>query len=270
MILDEIAAKTKERVTICKQMISVEEMKKKALDIVAEETENGTKPYTEFIFKENLKNPGISFICEVKKASPSKGVIAEDFPYVEIAKEYEAAGAAAISVLTEPYYFQGKNEYLTQIKRHVKIPLLRKDFTVDEYMIYEAKVIGASAILLICAILDDEQLKSYLELAHSLGMSVLVEAHDSEEVHRAIKCGAGIIGVNNRDLKTFTVDIMNSVRLRELVPEDIVYVSESGIKTREDIVRLVDNGTDAVLIGETFMRSADKKAELARLRGEEK
>lgn len=316
MILDEIAAKTKERVAEQKKKVPLEEMKRQALDIVARETNNGSSPYSKFLFRDNLAADGISFICEVKKASPSKGLIAPDFPYVEIAKEYEAAGASAISVLTEPFYFQGSNQFLMDIKKEVNIPLLRKDFTVDEYMIYEAKVIGASAVLLICAILDDEQLASYLQLAHELGMSALVEAHDEEEVRRAIACGAGIIGVNNRDLRTFTVDIMNSVRLRKLIPDMVpaksspvkesaigstkgsgtdtvcnvrsdieydrgsdpfvehsvhqkmVYVSESGIKTKEDIDRLKANGTDAVLIGETFMRSPDKKKLFAELRGE--
>lgn len=316
MILDEIAEKTKERVAEQKKKVPLEEMKRQALDIVARETNNGSSPYSKFLFRDNLAADGISFICEVKKASPSKGLIAPDFPYVEIAKEYEAAGASAISVLTEPFYFQGSNQFLMDIKKEVNIPLLRKDFTVDEYMIYEAKVIGASAVLLICAILDDEQLASYLQLAHELGMSALVEAHDEEEVRRAIACGAGIIGVNNRDLRTFTVDIMNSVRLRKLIPDMVpakrspmkesakgstkgsgtdtvcdvrsdiesdrgpdpfvecsvhqkmVYVSESGIKTKEDIDRLKANGTDAVLIGETFMRSPDKKKLFAELRGE--
>lgn len=285
MILDEIAAKTKERVAEQKKKVPLEEIKRQALDIVARETDNGSSPYSKFPFRDNLAADGISFICEVKKASPSKGLIARDFPYVEIAKEYEAAGASAISVLTEPFYFQGSNQFLMDIKKEVNIPLLRKDFTVDEYMIYEAKVIGASAVLLICAILDDEQLASYLQLAHELGMSALVEAHDEEEVRRAIACGAGIIGVNNRDLRTFTVDIMNSVRLRKLIPDMVpvtgtgaaadtlapqkmVYVSESGIKTKEDIDRLKANGTDAVLIGETFMRSPDKKKLFAELRGE--
>ncbi len=308
MILDEIAAKTKERVAEQKKKVSLEEIKRQALDIVARETDNGSSPYTKFPFRDNLAADGISFICEVKKASPSKGLIAPDFPYVDIAKEYEAAGASAISVLTEPFYFQGSNQFLMDIKKEVNIPLLRKDFTVDEYMIYEAKVIGASAVLLICSILDDEQLVSYLKLAHELGMSALVEAHDEEEVRRAIACGAGIIGVNNRDLRTFTVDIMNSVRLRKLVPDTVpvkdsltkgsgtdtvcdvksdihsdkgsdpfvdpfgsqkmVYVSESGIKTKEDIDRLKANGTDAVLIGETFMRSPDKKRLFAELKGE--
>lgn len=308
MILDEIAAKTKERVAEQKKKVSLEEIKRQALDIVARETDNGSSPYTKFPFRDNLAADGISFICEVKKASPSKGLIAPDFPYVDIAKEYEAAGASAISVLTEPFYFQGSNQFLMDIKKEVNIPLLRKDFTVDEYMIYEAKVIGASAVLLICAILDDEQLVSYLKLAHELGLSALVEAHDEDEVRRAIACGAGIIGVNNRDLRTFTVDIMNSVRLRKLVPDTVpvkdsltkgsgtdtvcdvksdihsdkgsdpfvdpfgsqkmVYVSESGIRTKEDIDRLKANGTDAVLIGETFMRSPDKKRLFAELKGE--
>lgn len=285
MILDEIAAKTKKRVAEQKKKVTLEEIKRQALEIVARETDNGSSPYTKFPFRDNLAADGISFICEVKKASPSKGLIAPDFPYVDIAKEYEAAGASAISVLTEPFYFQGSNQFLMDIKKEVNIPLLRKDFTVDEYMIYEAKVIGASAVLLICAILDDEQLASYLKLAHELGMSALVEAHDEDEVRRAIACGAGIIGVNNRDLRTFTVDIMNSVRLRKLIPDTVpvtgtgdaadtlapqkmVYVSESGIKTKEDIDRLKANGTDAVLIGETFMRSPDKKKLFAELRGE--
>ena len=209
----------------------------------------------------------MSFICEAKKASPSKGLIAPEFTYVQIAKEYEAAGADAISVLTEPVYFQGKNEYLTEIRRTVKIPLLRKDFTVDEYMIYEAKNIGADAVLLICAILSSMQLSEYAGIARELGLSALVEAHDEKEVEMALAAGARIVGVNNRNLKDFTVDINNSVRLRELVPENILFVSESGMKTRQDIVRLEQNGTNAVLIGETLMRSADKKAVLQELRG---
>lgn len=258
MILDEIAEKTKERVAEQKKHISLEEMKEKA-----EKMEKNTG----FPFQRALQTEDIAFICEVKKASPSKGVIAEDFPYVEIAKEYGEAGAAAISVLTEPYYFQGSNTYLTEITQNVHIPVLRKDFTVDEYMIYEAKVIGASCILLICAILDQKTLNQYLELAHSLGMSVIVEAHDEEEVKMALASGAKIIGVNNRDLKTFTVDINNSARFRKMVPEDVVFISESGIKTAQDIQKLRENGTNAVLIGETFMRSSDKKKVLEELRG---
>lgn len=258
MILDEIAEKTKERVAKQKKEVSLEEMKEKA-----EKMEKNTG----FPFLRALQTEDIAFICEVKKASPSKGVIAEDFPYVEIAKEYEEAGAAAISVLTEPYYFQGSNTYLTEITQNVHIPVLRKDFTVDEYMIYEAKVIGASCILLICAILDQKTLNQYLELAHSLGLSVIVEAHDEEEVKMALASGAKIIGVNNRDLKTFTVDINNSARYRKMVPDDVVFISESGIKTAQDIQKLRENGTNAVLIGETFMRSSDKKKVLEELRG---
>ena len=257
MILDEIAEKTRQRVAEQKQKISLEEMKKRALSMEIDQ---------DFPFLSALKQDDIAFICEVKKASPSKGLIAPDFPYLQIAKEYEEAGAAAISVLTEPYYFQGSNENLSEIADNVKIPVLRKDFTVDEYMIYEAKVIGASAILLICAILSQEELNQYLDIAHSLGLSVIVEAHDAAEVQMALDAGAGIIGVNNRDLKTFTVDINNSARYRSMVPDHIVFISESGIKTPEDIQRLRENGTNAVLIGETFMRSQNKKAELAKLR----
>lgn len=259
MILEEIAARTRERVAEQKKKVSLEKIKRQALEM---------DPNTGFPFAKALKTSDIAFICEVKKASPSKGLIAPDFPYVQIAKEYEEAGAAAISVLTEPFYFQGSNEYLTEITKEVSIPVLRKDFTVDEYMIYEAKVIGASCVLLICAILDLDTLKSYLELAHSLGLSVIVEAHDENEVKMALESGAGIIGVNNRDLRTFTVDINNSARYRKMVPDDVIFISESGIKTAEDIQKLRENGTNAVLIGETFMRSADKKAALAQLRGE--
>lgn len=221
----------------------------------------------EYPFEKALSKDGMSFICEVKKASPSKGVIAEHFPYREVAGEYEKAGADAISVLTEPYYFRGSDEYLREIREAVNIPLLRKDFTVDEYMIYQAKLIGADAVLLICAILSDMQLQEYAGLAHDLGLSALVEAHDEEEVGRALKSGAGIVGVNNRNLKDFTVDITNSVRLRRLVPKEVLFVSESGMKTREDIARLEENGTNAVLIGETLMRSADKAAMLRQLSG---
>lgn len=259
-ILKEIAAKTVIRVNESKKTKSLEQVKKEALEMDAS---------TGFPFETALKSEGISFICEVKKASPSKGLIAQTFPYVQIAKEYEEAGASAISVLTEPFYFKGDDSYLTDIKQEVSIPLLRKDFTVDEYMIYEAKVIGASAVLLICSILNDEQIKSYIDIAHLLGLSALVEAHDEEEVNRAIKAGARIIGVNNRDLKTFTVNVNNSVKLRTLVPDNIIFVSESGIKTAGDIAVLKENGTDAVLIGETFMRTDNKKQMLDELKGQE-
>ena len=256
MILDEIAAKTRERVARCKENVSPEEMKKKALSLPSE---------TGFPFEKQLKKDGVSFICEIKKASPSKGVIAEHFPYLDIAAEYEKIGADCISVLTEPDYFMGSTEYLKEIHEKVDVPLLRKDFTVDEYMIYEAKVIGASAVLLICSLLNEETLREWITLSHSLGLSALVEAHDEEEIQMAVRAGARIIGVNNRNLKDFTVDIHNSERLRELVPENIVFVSESGIKTPEDVGRLYQNKTDAVLIGETLMRSSNKKAELEKL-----
>lgn len=258
MILDEIAEKTRERVAREKETCSLEEIRALAQTLPVSQ---------EFPFEKALAQKDLSFICEVKKASPSKGIIAEDFPYLQIALEYEAAGASAISCLTEPFYFKGSNQYLKEISSHVSIPVLRKDFTVDPYMVYEAKIYGASAVLLICAILNDNELKDCLELAHSLGLSALVEAHTEEEVHRALAAGARIVGVNNRDLKTFTVDLDTSIRLRSLVPEKLLYVSESGIRTSEDIKRLRDNRVDAVLIGETFMRSSNKKEALDQLRG---
>ena len=240
-ILQEIAEKTRER--------------------IAEKTQMSD-------FEKALTKDKINFICEVKKASPSKGVICEDFDYIKIAEEYEEAGAAAISVLTEPYYFKGSEKYLQDIARTVKVPLLRKDFVIDEYMIYEAKFLGASAVLLICAILDDKQLAQYIQIAERIGLSALVETHDETEVKRALDCGAKIIGVNNRDLKTFEVDIKTSERLRKYIPGNKIFVSESGIKTRGDVKRLEEIGVNAVLIGETLMRSQDKKAELKKLRGE--
>lgn len=257
MILQEIADRTAARYQEIKKRVPLEEIKRKAYAV----------PAPKHSFKEALSGSGISFICEVKKASPSKGLIAPDFPYLEIAREYEAAGASAISCLTEPYFFLGRDEYLTEIAGAVNIPVLRKDFTVDEYQIYEARAIGASAVLFICALLDCETLKSYIGIARSLGLSALVEAHDEDEIRSALSAGAEIIGVNNRNLKDFTVDINNSARLRRLVPENIIFVSESGIKTPEDIDNLRRNGTNAVLIGETLMRSKDKKAELERLAG---
>lgn len=215
-------------------------------------------------FYESLSELGMSYICEVKKASPSKGVIATEFPYMDIAKEYEEAGASAISVLTEPYYFQGSNQYVKEISAAVSTPCLRKDFTVDEYMIYEAKLLGASAVLLICAILEQDRLVRYLNLAHELGLDALVETHDAEEVKRALDSGARIIGVNNRNLKTFEVDIHNCMELRHLVPKDRIFVAESGIHTEDDIKMLTEAKVDAMLIGEALMRQADKKATLAK------
>ena len=258
-ILDTLADHARARTERNKGRVSFDEMKMLALSMNAD---------TGYPFEKALGAPGISFICEVKKASPSKGVIAAEFPYLSVAREYEEAGAAAISCLTEPDFFLGSDEYLREIAAAVKIPVLRKDFTVDPYMIYEAKVMGASAVLLICAILSDEELLEYGKIARALGLSALVEAHDEREVERALRVEHGIIGVNNRDLKTFTVDCRNSVRLRKMVPDDRLFVSESGIRTAEDIAVLRQNGTDAVLIGETLMRSPDKAAALRELRGE--
>ena len=266
MILDEIAARTRKRIAEKKEAVPFEELKLSVERYMEEQRKNSAGTVSAGQFEKALRVPGLSFICEAKKASPSKGVIAEHFPYLEIAREYEAAGASAISCLTEPYYFQGKDDYLKEIVRNVRIPVLRKDFTVDPYMIYEAKLMGASAVLLICAILTDRELEEYRELAESFGMSALVEAHSEDEVKRALDCGARIVGVNNRDLRTFEVDIHNSIRLRPLVPDTCVFVSESGIRSEEDMKALYENGTDAVLIGETLMRAADKAEMIARLR----
>lgn len=256
-ILEEIAEKTRLRVARAKEQVSLEKLKEKAEAVGCN---------TGFPFEKVLAKQGITFICEVKKASPSKGVIAPDFPYVKIAREYEEAGADAISVLTEPEYFMGSDAYLSEIHEAVDIPLLRKDFTVDEYMIYEAKVIGASAVLLICSLLDEQTLCRYIGVADSLGLSALVEAHDEAEVQMALAAGARIIGVNNRDLKTFTVDIHNSIRLRKLVPENLLFISESGIRTREDVVELEQNHVNGVLVGEAMMRSRNIRDTLSVLR----
>lgn len=225
------------------------------------------EPLSGFPFEKALAEGDISFICECKKASPSKGLIAEDFPYVEIAREYERAGASCISVLTEPKWFLGSDRYLQEITEAVSIPCIRKDFTVDEYMIYEARLLGASAVLLICALLPEETIREYIGICDSLGLSALVEAHDEEEIAMALRAGARIIGVNNRNLKDFTVDVHNSERLRSLVPPSVLFVAESGIKTAEDIGVLRKAGVNGVLIGETLMRSPDKKAVLDTLKG---
>ena len=258
MILDRIVEATKIRVAQEKQVESPEAVKATALALPSD---------TGFPFEAALRQQDFNFICEVKKASPSKGIIAEHFPYLDIAKEYEVAGAAAISVLTEPDFFKGDKKYLQEIASTVKIPVLRKDFIIDEYQIYQAKVWGASAILLICACLDVPTLTKFRELADSLGLSSLVEAHDENEVQMAIDCGARIIGVNNRNLKDFTVDVQNSVRLRNLVQDDVIFVSESGLETPEDIQVLRDNNIGVALMGETFMRSPNKVEKLAYLYG---
>ncbi len=256
-ILNELADYAKVRVEEARKTHPLEEVKEKALAL----------PKGDFAFEKALKKPGISFICECKKASPSKGLIAKEFPYVEIAKAYEDAGADCISVLTEPKWFLGSDQYLKEITDAVKIPCIRKDFTVDPYMIYEAKLLGASAVLLICSILTKEKIKEYIKICDQLGLSTLVEAHDETEVSMALEAGARIIGVNNRNLKDFTVDTENSRKLRQLIPSDIIFVSESGVKDERDIEKLRQIGANAVLIGEALMRADDKKAMLARLRG---
>ena len=257
VMLDEIVAKTKERLTEAKKNKSLDELKQEVSKLESSD---------DFPFKKALKDPQIAIISEVKRASPSKGLIAEDFDYVSIAKEYEAAGASAISVLTEPYFFKGSNDYLKEISENVSIPILRKDFTIDEYMIWEAKLLGASAVLLIVSILSVVELKTYLDLAHELGLSAIVEVHDADEIRTAMIVGAEIIGVNNRNLKDFTVDIENSISLRRCVSGDVIFISESGIKTPQDIRRLKENNVDAVLIGETLMKSDDKKAMILELK----
>ena len=255
-ILDTIADTARARVERCKSEISAGEMKERALAL----------PKGGFEFEKALKKDDIAFICEVKKASPSKGIIAEVFPYLDIAREYEAAGADCISVLTEPEYFKGSDSFLREIASEVSIPCIRKDFTVDEYMIYQAKLLGAKAVLLICSILTPQEIESYLGICDTLGLSAIVEAHDRDEVLTAVSAGARIVGVNNRNLKDFSVDTGNTLKLRELVPNHIIFVSESGVKTAEDIRTLRKAGADAVLIGETLMRAADKREKLRELR----
>ena len=256
-ILDELAEYAKVRVKEAKKL--------RPLDVV--KTEALSKPKSDFEFEKALKKDGMSFICECKKASPSKGIIAEEFDYLTIAKDYEAAGADCISVLTEPKWFLGSDQYLQEITDAVSIPVIRKDFTVDEYMIYEAKLLGAKAVLLICAILTEGQIREYIRICDTLGISALVEAHDEAEIQMAVRAGARVIGVNNRNLKDFSVDTSNSRRLRQMIPDDVVFVSESGIKDASDIELLNEAKVDAVLIGETLMKAQDKAAKLKELRG---
>ena len=263
-ILQEIAESNRERVAAREAEEPLADISARAREAAAEELDRG--PFG-FPFEAALKAPGMSFICEAKKASPSKGLIAPDFDPVAIARDYEQAGAAAISCLTEPRWFQGSDGYLEAIAREVPVPVLRKDFVVGEYMVYEAKLMGAQAVLLICSILDDDELASCIETAHGLGLSALVEAYEPEEVPRALAAGARVVGVNNRDLRTFEVDFGRSIELRPMVGPDRVFVSESGVRSREDVARLEEAGVDAVLIGETLMRAPDKKAMLDELRG---
>lgn len=260
MILDDLAAATRTRIEKKKREVPFEEIKQRAVQLAKGE---GTFA---FPFERAVTKEEISFICEVKKASPSKGIIAEDFPYLDIARDYEKAGADCISVLTETDYFKGEDRFLREINDVVSIPTIRKDFVIDPYMIYEAKVLGASCVLLIAALLDTDTIREYKAVCDALGLSALVEAHDENEVCSAVKAGARMIGVNNRDLKTFTVDLNNSIRLQRLVPDKILFVAESGIRTAEDIQVLRRAGVNGVLIGETLMRSSDKAAALRQLK----
>ena len=253
-ILDKITEKTKIRT----EKLNINDLKEKVQNL----------PRKDFIFKNALSGDKIKIISEIKKASPSKGLICPDFDPIKIAKEYNEAKTDCISILTEPYFFLGNNAYIKDVKKVTDIPILRKDFIIDEKQIYESKIIGADCILLICAILDEKKLKEFLNLAHKLCLSALVEAHNEDEIKTALNCNAEIIGVNNRNLKTFEVDFNNTFKLRKLVPDDIVFVSESGIKTREDIIKLEENNVNAVLIGETFMKSKNKIEEIKKLRGE--
>ena len=272
-ILETITERTRERIREQEKLIPPAEMRRMAEAVLREEqagaaaNSSGDRLEKDYMpaFERALRQPGMSFICEVKKASPSKGIIAEEFPYMDIAKDYEAAGASAISCLTEPYWFLGSDVYLEEIAETVSVPVLRKDFTCSEYMIWQAKALGASAVLLICSVLDDGELRAYHRLTEELHMSALVEAHDAGEIEQAKQAGARIIGVNNRNLKDFSVDISHSARLRQLAGEDTVFVSESGIRGPEDMKALYENGTDAVLIGEMLMRSPDRQAALKTL-----
>lgn len=256
-ILEEIAAYAAERVRQAERNLPIEVVREQALALAGKD----------FVFEKALRKPELAFICECKKASPSKGIIATEFPYLQIAREYEQAGAECISVLTEPKWFLGSNSYLREIAAVVSIPCLRKDFVVSPYMIYEARVSGAAAVLLICSLLTEKELADYIEICNSMGLSALVEAHSEAEVKMAVRAGAKIIGVNNRNLKDFSVDTENSRRLRELVPPEIIFVAESGVSCAEDVQQLRQIGADAVLVGEALMRAADRKAKLAELRG---
>ena len=256
-ILDQLAEHAWKRIAEKKSKVSLEEIRRQAMAF----------PKGDFAFEKALKKEEIAFICECKKASPSKGLIAPVFPYLEIAREYEEAGADCISVLTEPKWFLGKDDYLREIASTVSVPCIRKDFTVDEYMIYEAKLLGASAVLLICSILSEGQIREYIGICDELGLSALVETHDEAEVETALSAGARLIGVNNRNLKDFTVDTGNSRRLREKIPKEVLFVSESGVRNAEDVENLRRIGADAVLVGETLMRAEDKKKKLEELKG---
>lgn len=249
-ILDTIARYARVRIARDKASISSGEMRERAFYLGRG---NGRA------FSAALAKPGLRFICEIKKASPSKGLIDPVFDYRKTASEYESAGADAVSVLTEPRWFQGSDEIFRNVRSLIRTPMLRKDFVVDDYQIYQARCLGADCILLICALLDTETIRSYLGICEKLGLAALVEAHDEEEIRSAVRAGAGIIGVNNRNLKDFSVDLRNASRLRDLIPRDVLYVAESGVKTAGDVRKLYQTGADAVLVGEALMRSPDKQ-----------
>ena len=258
MILDDIVATQKIRIEHEKKEKNIKVLKQEVLSLPLSE---------KFFFEESLKDKDFSFICEIKKASPSKGIIVEDFPYTNIAKEYEQAGATAISVLTEPNFFKGSDKILKDVADIVNIPILRKDFIIDEYQIYQAKLIGADAILLICAILDEKILNKFLNIANNLKLSCLVETHNEDEIKMALNSEAKIIGINNRDLKTFRVDIKTSLELQKFIPKNKILISESGIKTLQDIKMLQENSFNGALIGESIMLSKNKKEFLLKLQG---
>jgi len=218
-------------------------------------------------FKKSLENDSINIIAEIKKASPSKGIIREDFNPVEIAEIYQDHGAVAISVLTDKKYFQGDIEYLNQIRKNVSLPLLRKDFIIDEYQLYEAKAFGADAVLLIAAVLDKNQLTEYMELSKEIGLENLVEVHSFKDLEKAIYSEAEIIGINNRDLQTFEVSLKTTLEMAKEIPENKVIVSESGINSHDDILELQKNGVNAFLIGEALMREKDIGKKLKELIG---
>ncbi len=256
-ILDAIAAYAGRRVAADREARPLEELKARC---------RALGPGQAGRFEGALKGPGMGFICEVKRASPSKGLIAQDFPYLDIAREYEAAGADCVSCLTEPKWFLGSDRIFEEIRKTISLPMLRKDFTVDEYQLYQARLMGADAVLLICALLDGKTLERYLELARELGLDALVETHDEGEIRMAVAAGARIIGVNNRNLKDFSVDFSNAARLRELVPSECVYVAESGVAGPADVAALRRIGADGVLMGEVLMRAENKAATLAAFR----
>ena len=249
MILDELAAHAKLRVETAKKQKPLRAIKAEAMRL----------PKGTFRFEKALKQPRAALICEVKKASPSKGVIAEDFPYLDIARDYEAGGADCLSCLTEPKWFLGSDKIFTDIRKAVSLPMLRKDFTVDEYQLYEAKVLGADAVLLICALLDTATIANYLAICDELGISALTETHDAAEIQSAVSAGARMIGVNNRNLKDFSVDFQNASGLRRLIPDTALFVAESGVKSPADVAALRQIGADAVLVGEALMRAKNRR-----------